>query len=176
MLPSKACSDCKELKPLSEFTIRRASPDGLAYRCRDCAKRVLVEWRSKNPGAFKAWAAANDRTEYRRDWYEQHRDAEPQRYAAWAKANPHKKNAALAKRKAAKKLATPAWANLAAIEAFYKEAARLTKETGIRHEVDHIIPLQGEFVCGLHHEGNLQILTRSENARKRNKYSVERAA
>ena len=125
---------------------------------------------------WKAWSAKNDRTEYQREWYAKNRDAQSGRYAAWVKENPHKKNALIAKRRAAKKNATPPWANLAAIAAFYEKAARLTRETGVRHEVDHIIPLQGKFVCGLHHEGNLQILTRSENARKRNKHSVERAA
>lgn len=173
---SKCCSDCNELKPIAEFNRRKASPDGLCYRCRGCAKQALAAWRAQNPGAFKTWSAANDRTEYQRRWYANNREAQPQRYAAWAKANPHKKNAMIAKRRAAKKRATPAWANMAAIEAFYREAARLTKETGVRHEVDHIVPLQGKLVCGLHHEGNLQILSRAQNARKANKYSVEALA
>ena len=54
------------------------------------------------------------------------------------------------------------------IAAFYKEAVRITKDTGVRHEVDHIFPLRGKMACGLHCEQNLQILTRSENARKKN--------
>lgn len=171
MLPSKRCSDCKEIRPLSQFHKRRASPDGLAYRCVDCVKTALVQWRADNPGAFKAWSEKNPRDEYRREWYAKNREGQPERYAAWARANPDKKNALIAKRRAAQLNATPPWADLNAIQAFYTEAARLTKETGIRHEVDHIVPLQGDQVCGLHHEGNLQILTRSENARKRNKFT-----
>lgn len=61
------------------------------------------------------------------------------------------------------------WANKAAIEAIYAEARRLTKETGTPHHVDHIIPLQGPFVSGLHVETNLRVVTRTENLRKRNK-------
>lgn len=171
MLPSKRCSDCKEIRPLSQFHKRKASPDGLAYRCIDCVKTALVHWRSKNPGAYKAWSEKNPRVEYRREWYAKNREGQPTRYAAWAKANPDKKNALIAKRRAAQLNATPPWADLSAIQAFYTEAARLTKETGIRHEVDHIVPLQSDLVCGLHHEGNLQILTRTANARKRNKFT-----
>ncbi len=55
------------------------------------------------------------------------------------------------------------------IKAFYVEAERLTIKTGIQYEVDHIIPLQGEMVSGLHVHNNLQILTRSKNRSKQNK-------
>jgi hypothetical protein len=71
-----------------------------------------------------------------------------------------------AARYAAKLHATPRWADLKAVKAFYVEAARLTGETGVAHEVDHIVPLQSAIVCGLHWEGNLQILTRVENRQK----------
>lgn len=54
--------------------------------------------------------------------------------------------------------ATPSWADLSKIKAIYVESARITKETGKPHEVDHIIPLCGKNVCGLHVESNLQIL------------------
>ncbi len=70
------------------------------------------------------------------------------------------------RRKEAMALATPAWADGAAIAKFYTEAKRLTVETGIPHEVDHIIPIQGRKVCGLHVEYNLQILTKAQNISK----------
>ena len=57
------------------------------------------------------------------------------------------------------------------IPAFYKEAKRLTRETGIVYTVDHIIPIKGEFVTGLHVASNLQILTLRDNCRKGNKYN-----
>ena len=64
------------------------------------------------------------------------------------------------------KKATPAWTDLTAIKQFYIEAQRLTKETGIPHEVDHIIPIKGKLVSGLHVPANLQILTEKENQTK----------
>jgi excisionase family DNA binding protein len=64
------------------------------------------------------------------------------------------------------------WADAKAIRAIYADAQRMTRETGQPHHVDHVIPLQGEFVSGLHVHNNLQILTGTENSRKRNKFEV----
>lgn len=76
------------------------------------------------------------------------------------------------KRKAAKLLRTPQWADHEAIGQLYRKCYRLTYTTGIEHQVDHIYPLQGDRVSGLHVAENLRILTRSENARKSNSYDV----
>lgn len=78
-----------------------------------------------------------------------------------------------AKRRAAKMLRTPAWADPVAIQRFYDEAHRLTVATGKTHHVDHDYPLQGKLVSGLHVENNLQILTGAENSRKRNHFEIE---
>jgi hypothetical protein len=86
----------------------------------------------------------------------------------WRKNNKDKVNANVAKRKALKKQAIPQWANLEAIKNIYKQADQLTQSTKIPHEVDHIYPLQSKYMCGLHLESNLQILTKTENATKKN--------
>jgi hypothetical protein len=57
---------------------------------------------------------------------------------------------------------TPSWANLASIKKIYSNCPK-------GKHVDHIIPLQGELVCGLHVENNLQYLTAKENCSKGNR-------
>jgi hypothetical protein len=73
-------------------------------------------------------------------------------------------------RKATKLSATPSWANQEQIKRIYAACAKITKQTGIEHHVDHIIPLQGESVCGLHVENNLSIIPAKMNLQKSNKF------
>lgn len=78
------------------------------------------------------------------------------------------KNAAYAAKHRAKLLnAIPAWSDLAVVERLYTEAAA----SGMH--VDHIYPLQGEAVCGLHVANNLRLLTPLENLKKGNKVSAD---
>lgn len=120
-------------------TYRQKNPD---KRKESCAK-----WRAK-PGALEQERAARK---------------------LWAAANKPALCAKASARRAAKMRATPPWANLARIEAIYAECARISRETGIVHHVDHIYPLKGKTMCGLHVENNLQILTGAENQSKGNR-------
>lgn len=74
-----------------------------------------------------------------------------------------------AKRRAMEFRAMPAWADKAAIKSVYKEAAEKTKATGIKHEVDHRVPLDSRVVCGLHVENNLRVIPMLANRQKANK-------
>jgi hypothetical protein len=67
----------------------------------------------------------------------------------------------------------PAWANKEEIKKIYVQAVLMEKETGFKYHVDHIIPLNGENVCGLHVPANLQIIKGSDNCQKDNKFIVE---
>lgn len=68
---------------------------------------------------------------------------------------------------------TPTWANNDSIESFYRLARWLTAVTNIPHQVDHIIPVLGKRVCGLHVEGNLRVITAAENLAKSNRWIIE---
>lgn len=73
------------------------------------------------------------------------------------------------KRKAAKLQAVPKWADEAKTLAIYSRAAKKTKDTGVPHQVDHIIPLQSPLVCGLHYHKNLRVVTAEKNMLKGNR-------
>lgn len=90
--------------------------------------------------------------------------------------NKAKCSAIGARYRALKKNATPKWLTKEhneEIEKFYEISHRLTKESGILHNVDHIIPIQGETVTGLHVPWNLQVITAKENQIKKNKLLPE---
>jgi len=80
----------------------------------------------------------------------------------------HNHNGAL--RRSAEVRATPAWADLAKIESIYLAALNKSRETGIKYSVDHIYPLRGKTVCGLHVPDNLQVITLRENCSKQNSF------
>jgi len=70
--------------------------------------------------------------------------------------------------------ATPRWLTAedwTAMNALYYRARELTKTTGIRYEVDHVVPIAGSNVAGLHVPWNLQILTQAQNVSKSNRYA-----
>lgn len=74
-----------------------------------------------------------------------------------------------ARRRAMAKMATPSWSDRSKILEFYRASRKITKETGVAHHVDHIVPLNGKTVCGLHVHFNLQVLPSLDNEKKSNK-------
>jgi 5-methylcytosine-specific restriction endonuclease McrA len=75
-----------------------------------------------------------------------------------------------AARRASKNNATPSWADNTAIKQIYEDCIFINKKTGIKHEVDHIVPLRGQYVSGLHIHSNLQIIEAKKNRSKSNKF------
>lgn len=92
--------------------------------------------------------------------------------AIYQKKNKALINAYMSKRRFCKINATPKWLTSEhenQILSLYKTASKLTKETGVKYEVDHIIPIKGKTVTGLHVPWNLQVITKIENIKKGNR-------
>lgn len=75
-----------------------------------------------------------------------------------------------ARRRCARINSQPAWVAQHEIAAIYKTCVEISKRTGVEHHVDHIVPLRGRKVCGLHVPWNLQVIPSVENLRKGNKF------
>jgi hypothetical protein len=130
----------------------------------------------------------------RSNYYENNLEEVRNRNNTYGKTNRDKKNSyarvyskrpvVLAKRRATavkryttKIQATPSWLTaeqLEEIESIYLEAKRLEQLDGIKRHVDHIVPLKGKNVRGLHVPWNLQILTARENIIKSNKLEIQK--
>jgi hypothetical protein len=131
-------------------------------KCREWA----AIWSARNPERkreiFKAWRLAN-LGKVKAD------------LKAWRAANPeHVRAKGLVyrnTRRAALLNRTPAWSDLKAIEEVYRDASEF-RQAGIEVDVDHVIPLQGELVSGLHVPGNLRVLLSSVNRSKSNHFDV----
>ena len=108
-------------------------------------------------------------------WAKNNRDKVRINAKRYADKNPDKSAAKEGKRRPSKLNRTPHWLSkeeLNKIKEVYKTAKQLTKETGIVHHVDHIIPLQGRQVSGLHILCNLQVITAKDNLVKFNKFII----
>jgi 5-methylcytosine-specific restriction endonuclease McrA len=142
----KSCTKCGTTKPLTAFHKAKRNRDGRASECAVC---------------FQSTRRKLDRKEYLKEYYQNNK-------VAYRKVR--------AKRRAAELQRTPPWASqefeIFALGEIYECAQLRTEATGVPHEVDHIIPLQGETVSGLHVAGNLRVVTRAENRSKGNAYTT----
>jgi len=152
---------------------------------RHVTRGASKRWKEQNPQRNKEgwdrWAAQNrdHLVATARQRYLENRDEVLAYNKVWNRKNPGARNALTRKRGADKLRAVPPWLteqHYEQIKLVYVEARRLTDETGVSHHVDHIFPLRGRNCSGLHVPWNLQILTASENSRKRNKVPADRWA
>ena len=156
------CTICKKKKQVSEFYLRTSGTVG-EYKCKPCIK--------------------DKRSLKYIDDYENVRSCNRKAVSEWQKRNLEVGCAKTQAYQARKSQALPPWLtqeDLSKMKSVYKMCRSVGKKTGTKHQVDHIVPLNGETVCGLHVPWNLQILSAYENRTKSNKledivYSCEKS-
>jgi 5-methylcytosine-specific restriction endonuclease McrA len=152
--------------------------------CLDCLK---VEWEKGNETRaeyFKQYNQSEAGQKAKAEYYERNKEIiklkamtrsneQRQQYRkAWKQTHPEEVKASTKHRRDKHKQATPDWLtpeHKRQIRQMYVDAMTATKITGTAYVVDHIVPLRGENVCGLHVPWNLQIMSRAENLKKSNK-------
>ena len=143
----KTCSRCGVDKDESQFAVRRASRDGLSAACRDCLnEQKRTDYHSSPDEKAKAIA----RTKKSWDSRCEESPGFNNSWAVWRKLKAEHR--------------VPKWQRHAELVPIYEEAHAKNVL------VDHIIPLRGKFVCGLHVRSNLQLLSADLNVLKSNKY------
>lgn len=188
---STCCLKCGVLKTEDNSHKNKNRPDGRNAYCKICAREKLaatyVKHKDKRRETMRAdyatkkdqykeraakWARENK--EKRNEISKRYREANPDKRYVLGKnhrlANPGMYAAHFKMRQTRKRRALSSWADLDAIEALYIECARITKETGIKHHVDHYYPLTSDVVCGLHNEFNLRVIPAVDNLSKGNSF------
>ena len=153
-----ACLECLKVE-WAQNTERRAKYFA-EYNKSDAGQKAKKAYYERNRDAVIARAQARPVEEQRR-----HKDAH-------RAANPEYYKALVSFRRRRFRDATPKWLTAEQkmeIRLKYRLAIELSRRTGMRHAVDHIVPLQGDDVCGLHVPWNLQVITQEENLKKSNK-------
>lgn len=171
----KTCKCCGTAKPESEFGKHKETADGLRPECNACRRERERQRRLTNPEALSAKDRERGKRErHRRNatalaWAKRNPEKRKASCAAWGAANQHKLAAYAAKRRGVKLRAIPPWADMQRIDGVYAEAAAM-RALGVDVHVDHIVPLQGKTVTGLHVHTNLRLLIASDNIAKGNRH------
>lgn len=166
----KSCSSCKVLKITSEFHVDKGKSDGLASSCKQCQKERLKQRYEMNREEYvlknKKWRSVNGARQKQidKEWADKNKDKIATNQRRYKEKNRDKVRARWKARRKRVRQATPSWVNLQQIELIY-----LNCPEGFH--VDHIIPIQGKNVSGLHVPWNLQYLPAKINLKKSNKFS-----
>lgn len=194
MATTKVCAKCKKTKEGEKFRkwrrqcnacekeYRQSRKEALARNARNYRLRHLEKVRAKRREKYYRLKQEDPERLYRwnRIATANYRQNNPEKMRAlrtdWEKENPDKRLAFSAQRRARKLAATPPWLtekDFADIEEWYTIAQDLQWLSEEPLHVDHIVPLKGKDVCGLHVPWNLQILDAPTNSSKSNKLTKE---
>jgi hypothetical protein len=171
----------KKTKPLQNgfYAERWCNPNFLIQ-----SREQIANWHKKNPNRMRElradWATKNKdrKAQMDREYSIKNPEARRKARAKWDQNNPGLTTAAKAKNKTERTHRVPAWLTEDdhwMIAQAYELAALRTKMFGFAWHVDHIIPLTGKKVSGLHVPSNLRVIPAIENLRKSNKFEVSYA-
>lgn len=164
----RLCKHCETEKPHEDFVKNAGCKFGITHKCKACFN---AENRATYPQKRDKILATQKRSVEKRR--AEGKDVnKPSR--EYNKRNPEYKRFYASQRKTHVRQATPSWLTSeqkAHIKRTYRLAQIMKDETGIDYHVDHIIPLRGENICGLHVPQNLQVLKADLNLKKSNIYS-----
>ncbi len=178
----KTCQRCNEEKPLNLFGKDAQKKDGLRSYCKVCVNNgsrlayqalsdeAITNLRAKR----KQWANNNKQkyVKYVQKYVKLNKEKVKEYNRQHVQRNRHIYQAHVAARRSAKITATPSWANQQEIREIY-ELAHEFRQAGFDVDVDHIIPLQSERVCGLHSHHNLRPCLAFVNRQKSNRLITE---
>lgn len=173
------CLGCKVEKSLDQFYKKRDRARGYQSYCKVCAKERTNQHRKDNVEFIRekqrSYYKANSekRVASVLSARQRHREKFAQYQKQYAIANPEKTRTWDAVKRANRLKRVPVWLTQEqkeAIEVFYWLARDLEVVSGQPYHVDHIVPLSGKNVCGLHVPWNLQILPKDLNMAKSNKF------
>lgn len=179
-----ACKKCVSIynKAYREANKSRISASKKAWKLANAEhvkqkdKQYADKYPERRAAARKKWIEANpdkDRAAKKRYTSSSLEKVRAARIA-WELANPGCKQARCIKRRTSKNQRTPTWVTedqLWMIKEAYKLAAMRSNLLGTQWHVDHIVPLQGKLVSGLHVPWNLQVIPAIDNLRKNNLYA-----
>jgi hypothetical protein len=171
----KHCPGCKTDKPFSEYHRRVKAKDGFSSYCKPCKSEMDKIYRQKNKDALTL--TKKDYHEKNKEYYNKKarldyvKNAEAYKLRAkkWKEQNRERHNANCMERHVLKMQRKPKWDEELTDFVFseaYDMAKRKEALTGIKHEVDHIVPLRGKTVSGLHVWSNFAVIPASENCSK----------
>jgi hypothetical protein len=178
----KTCFKCLSTKPMTEFYKHKMMADGHLNKCKSCTKSDVKQHRAENLERLQEYDRSRGMLPHRVAARQEYAKTEAFRISArksskqYSAKNKEKRRTiklvCQRSREAGKISRTPAWlseADKALIKTRYAEARWMTSRTGIKHHVDHIVPLLGKAVCGLHVPWNLRVIPARENIKKGNK-------
>jgi hypothetical protein len=168
---NKNCTKCGQGKTISEFGPSKQRKDGLRPWCKVCHNAANAKWRLANSNYY---IARHDESPDRRKKYDAaYKKKNPTYLKEYYEANKHEFIGRVNKRRSKAEYATPSWADKNKMRLMYRLASNLNRLHGFaKYHVDHIVPLQGKRVSGLHVHNNLRILSALENKSKFNKWEI----